>query len=899
MLMKSNSTQTTFYLNCNSVNKQQRRADPDSISRGIKTLLPGSLASGTVSLFVALLLLVLNPIQTFGAIGLRGTSTSATTTNANLTINKPAGVTTGDLMIVNIAKVGNNTTSPSLAGWTLINGVSLAGGTARYGAVLYKVATASEGTNYTFALGAGTTSAVGSIVTFSGVDGTTPFDVANGTISVQASQTTVAAASKTTVTANAAVIMFGMAAASAPTWSLWTTTSPGALTELYDNQSTSASVGAAWATKATAGATGAGDARLSSAERNGGILIALRPCAVPAITGQPGNQSVTYGTDATFTVTATGTGLTYKWQENEGSGFVDITNGGIYSNSATATLTLTKPGVTLTTFKYRCVVTGPCGPSISDGNATLTVTEKALTATSVVDSKVYDGFANPGSVTLGTVDGLVGSETLDIIPTAGDYTDPNAGTDKPTIISYSLGDGTGLASNYSMADLATTGAITQKPLTAQSTVDSKEYDGSAGAGSVSLGLVDGLVNSETLVITATASDYPDANAGADKPTTISYSLADETGLAANYSMADLETTGTITEKVLTAASTIAPKVYNSFTSTGEVTLGTVTGLVGSETLVITVVAWDFADQNAGTDKPATIVYTLADGTGLAANYTMANFETTGTITPKPLTATSTVDPKVYDGLATAGTVTPGFVDGLIGEETLGITATGSDYADANVGAAKSTTISYSLADGTGLAANYSMADLESTGDITQLEITITPDAGQSKAVGAADPVFIYTSEPALISPDVFIGALGRETGETAGSYAYTPGDLSAGLNYLLVMVSTPSTFTISTATGIEDLVGIASLKIVNYPNPFQTNTTFDYSLPVDGRVTLTIRDVNGKLVNTLVNNESKTAGKYSVTFQDWSSESGVYFVTLKLKSNNKEQVRTIKIIKGQ
>jgi hypothetical protein len=301
----------------------------------------------------------------------------------------------------------------------------------------------------------------------------------------------------------------------------------------------------------------------------------------------------------------------------------------------------------------------------------------------------------------------------------------------------------------------------------------------------------------------------------------------------------------------------------------------------------------------GTDKPTTIVYTLADGTGLAANYTMANFETTGTITPRPLTAASTVDPKVYDGLATAGTVTLGFVDGLVGDETLVITATGSDYADANVGAAKSITISYSLADGTGLAANYSMANLESTGAITPLEITITPDAGQSKAVGAADPVFTYTSEPALISPDVFSGALGREPGETVGSYAYTLGDLSAGLNYLLAMVSTPSTFTVSTATGIEDLVGITSLKIVNYPNPFQTNTTFDYSLPVDGRVTLTIRDVNGKLVNTLLNNESKTAGNYSIPFQDWSSESGVYFVTLKLKSNNKEQVRTIKIIKGQ
>jgi hypothetical protein len=115
--------------------------------------------------------------------------------------------------------------------------------------------------------------------------------VASGLISVQASQTAVAATTKTTVTTNTVVVMFGQAAASAPTWSGWTTTSPGALTELYDNQlAGNASVGAAWATKPTAGATGAGVATLSAAERNGGILIALRAAAVataPTVTTQP------------------------------------------------------------------------------------------------------------------------------------------------------------------------------------------------------------------------------------------------------------------------------------------------------------------------------------------------------------------------------------------------------------------------------------------------------------------------------------------------------------------------------------------------------------------------------------------------------------------------------------
>ncbi|WP_309640135.1 fibronectin type III domain-containing protein [Flavobacterium sp.] len=242
--------------------------------------------------FVILLLvciLLSNPIK--AQIALRNTTT-ATSTNTNLTINKPAGVIAGDLMLANIAKGGNNTTAPTLAGWTLINGANLGGGTNRYGAVLYKIAGAAEPANYTFALGGGTNSASGGIVAFSGVDGTTPFDVTPGTISVQGNQTGVTATSITTVTANAAIIMFGQAAGNNPTWNngVWSTTSPGGLTELFDvgqGNNDQSTAGAAWATKPTVGATGNGSATLSGAERNGGILLALRPtCTVPAAPSQ-------------------------------------------------------------------------------------------------------------------------------------------------------------------------------------------------------------------------------------------------------------------------------------------------------------------------------------------------------------------------------------------------------------------------------------------------------------------------------------------------------------------------------------------------------------------------------------------------------------------------------------
>jgi hypothetical protein len=101
----------------------------------------------------------------------------------------------------------------------------------------------------------------------------------------------------------------------------------------------------------------------------------------PSITGQPTNQSATPSTSATFTVTASGGGLSYQWQEDSGSGFSNITDGGVYSGATTASLLITNPPVGMDSYQYRCVVTNSCGSATSNGNATLTVTLSYCTST--------------------------------------------------------------------------------------------------------------------------------------------------------------------------------------------------------------------------------------------------------------------------------------------------------------------------------------------------------------------------------------------------------------------------------------------------------------------------------------------------------------------------------------
>lgn len=62
----------------------------------------------------------------------------------------------------------------------------------------------------------------------------------------------------------------------------------------------------------------------------------------------------------------------------------------------------------------------------------------------------------------------------------------------------------------------------------------------------------------------------------------------------------------------------------------------------------------------------------------------------------------------------------------------------------------------------------------------------------------------------------------------------------------------------------------------NYPNPFNPTTRINYQLPEAGHVTLTIYDVLGNQIATLVN-EDRPAGYYNINFNGTNLASGVYF----------------------
>ena len=66
----------------------------------------------------------------------------------------------------------------------------------------------------------------------------------------------------------------------------------------------------------------------------------------------------------------------------------------------------------------------------------------------------------------------------------------------------------------------------------------------------------------------------------------------------------------------------------------------------------------------------------------------------------------------------------------------------------------------------------------------------------------------------------------------------------------------------------------------NYPNPFNPVTSINYDVPKDSKVNITVYDIKGGEIATLVN-ENKAAGRYTVSFNATNLTSGVYFYRIK------------------
>ena len=85
-------------------------------------------------------------------------------------------------------------------------------------------------------------------------------------------------------------------------------------------------------------------------------------------------------------------------------------------------------------------------------------------------------------------------------------------------------------------------------------------------------------------------------------------------------------------------------------------------------------------------------------------------------------------------------------------------------------------------------------------------------------------------------------------------------------------------------TAIDDEIAVPKTYALlqNYPNPFNPTTTIPFTLAKSGKVTLSIYNVLGQKVRTLLNNEISSAGTHVVKWDGLDNTgsraaSGVYF----------------------
>jgi hypothetical protein len=139
---------------------------------------------------------------------------------------------------------------------------------------------------------------------------------------------------------------------------------------------------------------------------------------------------------------------------------------------------------------------------------------------------------------------------------------------------------------------------------------------------------------------------------------------------------------------------------------------------------------------------------------------------------------------------------------------------------------------------------------------------------------------------------------GHGTITEAQTYSYSDNNLDVGTyTYRLKQIDFDGTSDFSNIVEVEIIAPkIYTLK-QNYPNPFNPNTKIKFSLAADSKVTLSVFDILGQEVVTLVNG-NLSAGSHDIDFNATSAtggiHSGVYFYRIKASGVNGSNFTSVK-----
>ena len=306
----------------------------------------------------------------------------------------------------------------------------------------------------------------------------------------------------------------------------------------------------------------------------------------------------------------------------------------------------------------------------------------------------------------------------------------------------------------------TTLSVLPLVITPSVVVGSKTYDGTTVASILSSSLA-GVIGGDNVSLGQSGTAvFANKHVGPAKPVTIS-GLSLTGSAAGNYrlSTASLSAAADITSRSLVVAATPQDRKYDG-TALSTVPPAISSGsLAGGDTCAL---SQHFADKWAGNGKLIIPSGSINDGNS-GNNYSVSfanNLD--GMISAKAVTVTGiTANDKVYDGTQTATLNTAGAaLVGLVPLDAVNLVTTGATgaFIDPNVGPGKTVQVSGLTLSG-GDAGNYTLAQPDTTANITQAGLTVSGIEAQSK-------VYDGTNSAALIvSNAVLVGVLSGDTGD--------------------------------------------------------------------------------------------------------------------------------------
>ena len=105
-------------------------------------------------------------------------------------------------------------------------------------------------------------------------------------------------------------------------------------------------------------------------ESNAAVVTVSGP---PEIIEQPADQTICQGYQAVFEVSASGSGLFYQWWTNSGAGWWQLSDGGNYTGTSTASLIISNAATWMSGQQFRVVISRGAGCQTTSDAATLTV----------------------------------------------------------------------------------------------------------------------------------------------------------------------------------------------------------------------------------------------------------------------------------------------------------------------------------------------------------------------------------------------------------------------------------------------------------------------------------------------------------------------------------------------